>query len=71
MFGCYYGDEETVRLRFGLDEAQYRIRKGAPMTGFVSFDDEDEEEVLDEEGNDVSVLTGKKITPAQFEKFAK
>lgn len=69
MFGCYYGDADTVRLRFGLDQAQFCIRKGAPMTGFVSFDEE-EEEALDEEGNDVSVLTGKKITPAQMDKFA-
>jgi hypothetical protein len=42
-----------------VDEASQRIKKGAPITGMVSFDDEAPEEVEE-------TLTGTKLTPNQM-----
>jgi hypothetical protein len=47
-----------------VDEVSQRIKKGAPITGMVSFDDDEAPEEIEE------TLTGTKLTPNQMAELA-
>lgn len=68
MFGTFYGPADEALSTLTIEDMQDRIRHGAPMTGMVSFEEDDELEAGSTE--EEQVITGKTLTPAQLSKFA-